>query len=449
MLTPETTNANAEATQQTPGGRIKNWVKQNDQYLKGAATAGIGMGIGATAYALTNPPPKIGIDPEILDHVKENTVTIITKAYDKDGNELTLKTQMGGETDTLGHGSGAFLDETNGRLLGTAGHVVSDIKDLPEFYANQLPPGAYLKHFVIPNEGEHAGQLLEVKTTKIDAEGNDIAILDLGRTTSYTGIEFGGSAEMGQTGYLIGTPLDRMHTGTLKKITISASDGHRIAPDGKSLVEQATEDLVQLDEILYGGFSGGFIVDTNGKVIAIVTHGLSNTSISFATQAKRLEELKESYMKSPEFLNGPQTSGTPASGAEEAAAAAATQNGADTEAADATLNGQIDPDYQQTGSGSHWKGGKKGPPNGQKEPIDAAEHADLLAPHIPQSATDFSTFAIEPMQKAMMQNAMCSPIHGCHPLKLGLAAEKNVVDVDVDVEHNTFDLLEILGSLGG
>ena len=503
MLTPETTNANAEATQQTPaGGRIQNWATQNDQFLKGAATGGVGVGIGVATHAAfaafddaaATKTATNGIEPDILAHVKKNTVTIITKAYDKDGKLLTWETKTGGETDIFSHGSGAFLEGTNGRLLGTAGHVLKD-------NGQMLPPGATLKHFVKPNEGELAGQLLEVKTTKIDAAGNDVAILDISRTTSYTGIEFGGTAALNDTVYLFGTPIHPMHAGTLKTMTISALEGHRINTPGKGypLKEQATEDLIQVDGIIHQGFSGGIIVDNTGRAVGIATHrdvlvsgpfnDVDETTIGFATRAERLQELKESYMQTPQFLNNSQTSGTPA-GAEEsaaAAAAAATQNGADTEAADATLpengpNGidsdwepkyKWDPDwepplprpadsdtplepnpmsYQQTGSGSHWKGGKKGPPNGQKETIDAAEHAELapaaLAPHMPQSATDYSGFAIEPMQNAMMQNAMCSPIHGCYPIPPGIAqAEQNVVDVDVNVDYNPLDLLEILGSL--
>lgn len=72
MLTPETTNANAEA-QQMLGGRIKNWAKENKQFLTGA---GIGSGariagaIAGAAFAATTLPTD-GIDPKILDHVHD------------------------------------------------------------------------------------------------------------------------------------------------------------------------------------------------------------------------------------------------------------------------------------------------------------------------------------------------------------------------------------------
>lgn len=424
MLTPETTNANAEA-QQMPGGRIKNWAKKNDQFLLGATTTGIGAAVGTAVFAaLTRPPPN-GIDPDIAAHVKENSVTIIIKAYDADGNVLTFTAPLTGEkTEIYGHGSGIFLGETEGRLIGTAAHVVQKPK---------LPEGAEeLRYFVVPNGGKLAGQELEFKPPTTDTAvdtTNDVAIVDLGRTTGYTGVEFAppGSAELGETVYGIGTPLHPIHAGTLKKFTISSLDGHRVnnanKGEGHVLEEQATEDLLQLDGILHGGNSGGIIFDTDGRFLGVMTHRdlvfldgeVNESTIGFATRAEKVKELMERYMASPEYLkNVSQTSVTPsshASGAEELAAATAIQNGIEAESADATLNG-----------------------------LDA-ELAGL-SPHLPQSAADYSAFAAEPV----VRNAMCSPIHGCAPLPYADVeiTDAEITDANGDAIWTT--ILELLGS---
>lgn len=368
MLTPETTNANAEA-QQMPGGRIKNWAKKNDQFLLGATTTGIGAAVGTAVFAaLTRPPPN-GIDPEILDRVHDQTVTVLVKAVDKDGNVITFETTDGGETEILWHGSATFLEETGGRLLVTAAHVAdNDLETLPPHIMDQLPDGTTLKFYIQPNGGEHAGQMLEVKTpsSAVNAE-NDIAILDLGHTTSYTGVVFAppNSVELGQTVYGFGTPADVLHAGSLKKATISALDGHRLDKDG-NLVEEATDHLFQMDGLFHGGHSGMSIFDAQGRFLGVATHrdmtSYGESTITFATDAEQVEALKVSYMKTPEFLQGgtsptyqvyPDISGT-----------------TDTDADELRQHLENDDEFFDsipTGSGSHWKGGTKGPGNGNRE----------------------------------------------------------------------------------
>lgn len=375
---------------------------------------------------------------------------------DKDGNVITLVKADGSEIQTIWHGSATFLEGTDGRLLVTAAHVAdNDIESLPPYIKDQLPDGTTLKFYIQPNGGEHAGQMLEVKTpsSAMNAE-NDIAILDLGHTTSYTGIVFAppNSAALGDTVYGFGTPLDVLHAGSLKKATISALDGHRLDKDG-NLVEEATDHLFQMDGLFHGGQSGMSIFDAQGRFLGVATHrDLTNygesTTITFATDAEQVEALKVSYMKTPEFLQGgtsptyqvyPGISGT---------------TDADTDADELRQHLENDDEFFDsipTGSGSHWKGGTKGPGNGNRE-LSTEEKwiddVDLSAsvptgalPPLPQSAADYSAFAAEPV----VQNVMRGPIHGPHPLSTGIA---NDTADSTDDDGGVLEFFEALLSSG-
>ena len=438
MLTPETTNANAEA-QQMPGGRIKNWAKKNDQFLLGATTTGIGAAAGAAAFAaLTRPPPN-GIDPDIAAHVKENSVTIIVKAYDADDNVLTFTKPFTGEkTEIYGHGSGAFLEGTDGRLISTAAHVVQNPK---------LPKGAEeLRYFVVPNGGKLAGQELEFKPPTTDTAvdtTNDVAIVDLGRKTGYTGAEFAppGSAEYGETVYGIGTPLNPIHAGTLKKFTISSLDGHRVNKKEGGLEEQATEDLIQLDGILHQGNSGGILFDTDGRFLGVMTHrdlafldGVNESTIGFATRGEKVKELMERYMASPEYLQGgtsptyqvyPDISGT-----------------TDTDADELRQHLENDDEFFDsipTGSGSHWKGGTKGPGNGNRELSEKwIDDVDLSASVptgvLPPPPDDGPAPFFKDIPDFIVQNGGFSPQSAAQAILQNSGIPPGTPNVDVDAD---------------
>lgn len=311
MLSPETnatteeTNATTEA--QMPGGRVKSWTTKDNSFLLGAAAATAG-GVGSVAALAVaaatippDPPPNIeinlpggqpgvaagGIDPEILEHAQENAVTIYSVVVDENG-EVIME---------LGHGSGFFIGGTEGRLIGTAAHVVEP-PDLP------LPEGATVQTFVRVEDGELEGTVYPVNPPSDAAlDGvNDIAILDIGQTTGYTGIPMApeGSAELGKQLWTIGTPFDRTLGGTVRPASIASTDGQRV--DGSE-----TEDVLQLHGITHGGESGGLVIDSEGRLVAIITHGISGgpgneLTITFATKSERLAELLEQYRNSPEFL---------------------------------------------------------------------------------------------------------------------------------------------------
>lgn len=310
MLSPETnatTNATAEA--QMPGGRATKWVTKHDKFLLGAATATAG-GVGsvvALAAASAIVPPSDGpdivyhpgesvghFDPEILTHAKENAVTILVMVFDADGNLIMN-----------GHGSGFFIEGTDGRLIGTAAHVV-DPSDI------NLPEGGEVQFFVRPDEGDLAGQLLPIKPPSGDAVDavNDIGIVDLGQTTGYTGIGIAppGSAELGEPLVTVGTSANQMFEGTVTHVMVSSLDGHRVDPDTGLFVEEESEDVIQLDGVVHGGNSGCQVIDSEGRLVAIITHGPndlsgSNTTITFATKSEQLAELLERYRESPEFIS--------------------------------------------------------------------------------------------------------------------------------------------------
>lgn len=311
MLSPETnatTNATAEETM--PGGRVTRWVTKRD-FLLGAATATAG-GVGsivvlAAAAAMVQPddPPGVNppyggghIDPETLEHAQENAVTIYSVVVDENGEVIA----------ELGHGSGFFIGGTEGRLIGTAAHVV----DNPDI---DLPEGAEVQHFVRVDGGELEGTVFPVNPPSggaVDAV-NDIAILDLGQSTpGYTGIEIAppGSAELGENLWTVGTPADMTLEGTVRQVAIASLDGQRV----DSTLD--TEDVLQLDGILHGGQSGCLLIDSDGRLVGIVTHGADpgylpvggELTISYATRSERLHELLERYLESPEFIDIPQVS---------------------------------------------------------------------------------------------------------------------------------------------
>ena len=315
MLSPETnatTNAtteetNATAEAQTPGGRVKSWTTKDNKFLLGAAAAtagGVGSVVALAAAAAIippDPPPNVevnlpvdppgvggGIDPEFLEYAQENAVTIYSVVVDENGEIIR----------ELGHGSGFFIGGTEGRLIGTAAHVV-DNSDI------DLQEGEQVQTFVRVDGGELEGTVFPVDPPSGPAvDGvNDIAILDIGQTTVYPGIPIAppGSAELGEELWTISVPWDKSLAGTVGDVTVASTEGQRI--DG-----QETEDVLQLHGITHGGESGSLVIDSEGRLVAIITHGIggyfpgSELTITFATKSERLAELLEQYRNSPEFL---------------------------------------------------------------------------------------------------------------------------------------------------
>lgn len=328
MLSPETnatTNATAEETNATaeaqmPDGRVKRWTTKDNQFLLGAATAAAG-GAGsivalAAAAAIVPPdePPNVTVNidqpppvdpplddwirPEILEHAQENAVTIYSVIVDESGEIIRA----------FGHGSGFFIEGTEGRLIGTAAHVVEppDLGGLPE--------GATVQNFVRIDDGELEGTVISVEIPSdpaVDAV-NDLAILDIGEPTpGYPGIAIAppGSAELGEPLWSVGTPLDTTLEGTVRQVAVGSLEGQRV--DG-----QETGDVIQVDGIIHRGQSGSLLIDSEGRLVGILTHGGSGSplfpegnelTISFATKSERLAELLEQYLASPEYLD-PDTS---------------------------------------------------------------------------------------------------------------------------------------------
>ena len=314
MLSPET-NATAEETNATteaqmPGGRVKSWTTKDNKFLLGAAAATAG-GVGSVAALAVaaatippDPPPNIvihppggqpgvagGIDPETLEHAQENAVTIYSVVVDENGEVIA----------DLGHGSGFFIGGTEGRLIGTAAHVVEP----PD--PGLWPEGAQVQTFVRVDGGELEGTVFPVDIPSGPAvDGvNDIAILDIGQTTVYTGIPIAppGSAELGEQLWTIGTPADMTLEGTVRPITVASTDGQRVTGE-------ETEDVLQVHGISHGGESGSLIIDSEGRLVGILTHGGDpgylpvggELTITFATKSEQLAELLEEYLASPEFL---------------------------------------------------------------------------------------------------------------------------------------------------
>ena len=311
MLSPETNaTTNATAEEKMPGGRVTKWVKKNDKFLLGAATGGRVGGAIAAAAAATTGPLGNGIDPAILEHAQENAVTI--KAYAVDA--------MGNNPQYLGVGTGSFIAGTDGRLIGTAAHVVSD--DLPE--------GAKQIVLIVTTSDGEKFLVKAPGKSAIDAD-NDVAIVDLGQTTNYTGMKFApaGSAELGEEMWTVGPEgVKQFHIGSLK-------------PDGRT----GTEDVLRLDGVAHEGESGRFLIDTDGRVVGIKVSGTrkypvkdgkplydkngdgkpdfdDDLTISYATKSERLKELSEDYQANPgfkdyqampEFLSGRDVSVAPKS----------------------------------------------------------------------------------------------------------------------------------------
>ena len=325
MLSPETnatTNATAEETNATteaqmPGGRVKSWTTKDNNFLLGAAAAtagGVGSVVALAAAAAIippDPPPNIvinppggqpgvagGIDPEILEHAQENAVTIYSVAVDENG-EVIMQ---------LGHGSGFFIEGTEGRLIGTAAHVVEppDLDKVLQPNGQPLPEGATVQTFVRVDNGELEGTVFPVDTPSGPAvDGlNDIAILDIGQTTGYTGVEFAppGSVELGEPLAAISTPADMTLPGTVTQVAVGSLEGQRVDST------DPTADVFQVDGIIHGGQSGCLLIDSEGRLVGIITHGWSRglgdeLTIAYATRSERLAELLEEYLASPEFLN--------------------------------------------------------------------------------------------------------------------------------------------------
>ena len=314
MLSPET---NATAEEKMPGGRVTKWVKKNDKFLLGAGIGSGGAIAGAVAVAAATAPAGNGIDPAILEHAQENSVTIYAVALDANGEII------GG-----GQGAGFFIAGTDGRLIGTAAHNFPD----PD-----LPAGAELL-FVVETSGGERFLVKPPSGTAVDAD-NDLAIVDLGQTTNYTGIEIApeGSAELGEEMWSVGPEgVKQLHIGSLK-------------PGGYT----GPEDVHQLDGTVHEGESGRVLIDTDGRATGMIVSGDrtyprdkegkplydkdgngkpdfdDDLTTSYATKSERLKELSERYQASPEFIHGPDVSVVPKSsfsgGAEELAADVAIQ----------------------------------------------------------------------------------------------------------------------------
>lgn len=310
MLSPETnatTNATAEETNATaeaqmPGGRVKGWTKY-DNFLTGAAAAtAVGAGgfvalAAATAATMTIPPAVVPpgggghIDPALLEHAQENAVTIYSVIVDENGEIIS----------GVGHGSGFFMEGTEGRLIATAAHVV----DPPD--PGALPDGQTVQYFVRIDGGHMEGTVIPFNPPSGPAvDGvNDLAIVDLGQTTGYIGIEIAppGSIELGEELWAIGTPADPSLAGTVTQVAVGSLEGQRADST------DSTSDVFQVDGVTHGGHSGCVIIDSNGDAVGILTHGWSGGGgpgteliISYATRSEELAELLEYYRDSPDFV---------------------------------------------------------------------------------------------------------------------------------------------------
>lgn len=245
-------NATTEA--QPNRGRL-SWAKKNEKLLKGTALLGTAAGTGAiagklaVAAATLKPTPPNGFTAETLAHVKENVVTVYMEAVDANGIPIPGTKFMG---------SGFFIRDTQGQLVGTAEHVLT-LSDA-ELEALNLPEGATWRYSVKPHEGELAGQLIEVKPpapAALDA-GNDLGIVDLGRTTSYTGLELApdNSVQIADTVGAVGVPGYWSELGgTFKQLSVSTIRDNEFVLDG----------------FIHHGFSGSVLFDTQGRVIGINT----------------------------------------------------------------------------------------------------------------------------------------------------------------------------------
>ena len=310
MLSPETnatTNATAEETNATteaqmPGERVTRWVTKRDKFLLGAAIGGGGAVAGAVAVAAAAAPAGTGIDPAILEHAQDNAVAIYAEVVDANGEIIISQFS----------GAGFFAAGTDGRLIGTAAHVVPDIK---------VPEGMKLQYRVKTSGGEEF--LVEAPGSSAIDAGNDLAILDLGRQTNYGGIRIapGGSAELGEEMWSVGPGgVKQFHIGSLE-------------PDGYT----GSENVHQLVGIAHGGESGRVLIDTDGRIVGIIISGERTYPIdkegkplydkdgdgkpdfemdrttTYATESEEFNELLERYLVSPEFISGTHVSVVPKS----------------------------------------------------------------------------------------------------------------------------------------
>ena len=295
---------NATTTEAQPNRGNLSWAKKNETLLKGlkgtaligsAAATGTIAGKIAAAASIKPPPPN-DFTAEVIAHAKENAVTVYSQAFDANGAPIP---------GTKAFGSGWFIEGTEGRLIGTAEHVLT--WDPEQLAALNLPDGAKFQYWVVPNEGELAGQQIAFKPPAAEAldAKHDVAIVDLGRETNYAGLEIAppNSVEIGDSVGMVGTPgYAPSYAGTFKQVTVSTVDDTELVLDG----------------YVHHGYSGSLLIDGQGRVIGINTSApirpfgpdrdwdgtpdyYDELSIGVATRIEPFQALLDNYRESEAY----------------------------------------------------------------------------------------------------------------------------------------------------
>jgi len=199
------------------------------------------------------------VDPEDIYEMAEKAVVTI-RVFDKLGNHVSS-------------GSGFFIDERG--TLATAFHVID---------------GAYAMKIEMLDGTTH-----NVENVVAFDKARDIALLrtDLSDKNDYLKIEDDG-IKPGEAAYSFGSSLGFLDG--------SFASGVVASPLRKTLVEEGGEEYfleLQYTAPVSSGNSGGPILNSNGRVIGIVTYGYTiGNSLNFATYIAELEALDRSYERS-------------------------------------------------------------------------------------------------------------------------------------------------------
>lgn len=229
-------------------------------YFRGELFGGVSTSNGTCYTACEN---KVTISEDSLSDA-------VDKVYDAVG---TIENYKGDSLYSTGTGFIYKVDNKNGYLI-TNYHVINSNTSLK----------------VVMSDGE--------KVDAVVAGGDqylDLAVLKIDKKHVKKVIEFGSSekAQLGDTVFTVGTPVDSQYSNTVTRGILSGKDRFVSVAVANSAQEDYVMKVIQTDASINPGNSGGPLLNVNGEVIGVNSLKLVENEVEGMGFAIAIEDVQE------------------------------------------------------------------------------------------------------------------------------------------------------------
>lgn len=165
-------------------------------------------------------------------------------------------------------------------------------------------------HHVIANGDNYKVTYSDGETLKAELVGSDqyddIAILSVDTRENFQEVEIGTteSLRVGDTTFIVGTPLDSVYSWTTTRGIISGKERLVEVSLDNSYNTDYIMNVIQTDAAVNSGNSGGPLCNSNGEVIGVVSAKISSSGVEGMGFAIPIETAKE---KAEQIINGDAT----------------------------------------------------------------------------------------------------------------------------------------------